>query len=99
MRVRAVGKPEGCKLLRIDAEISPDARGCPIVASISVNGDFFAVPEEEFDLLGQALTGTELGSLAFAFDWFLAEKGIQTAGIDGTSVARLLAEAYDAASL
>ena len=95
MRVRATGKPEGCKLLRIDAELGGDL----IIASISVSGDFFAVPEEGFETLEAALAGTRLADLAARFDALLAELGVQAVGITGAGVAATLQGAIDGLSL
>lgn len=98
MRVNATGKPEGCKLLRIDAEIEAAPDG-PVVASISVSGDFFAVPEEAFETLEARLAGAKLADLAAAFDELLVELGVQAVGITGAGVAATLQGAIDGLSL
>lgn len=110
MRVKATGKPEGCKLLRIEAELAepPAARseagaafaaGDFVIASISVSGDFFAVPEEGFETLESRLAGTRLAGLAARFDALLQELGVQAVGITGAGVAATLQGAIDGLSL
>ena len=110
MRVKATGKPEGCKLLRIEAELAepPAARsaagaavaaGDRVIASISVSGDFFAVPEEGFETLESRLAGTRLADLAAHFDALLMELGVQAVGITGAGVAATLQGAIDGLSL
>jgi len=111
MRVKATGKPEGCKLLRIEAELAepPAARseagaafattGDFVIASISVSGDFFAVPEEGFETLESMLAGTRLADLAARFDALLQELGVQAVGITGAGVAATLQGAIDGLSL
>lgn len=102
MKVRATGKPEGCKLLRIDAELAEapaaTARDLAIV-SISVSGDFFAVPEEGFETLEARLAGARLADLAARFDALLLELGVQAVGITGAGVAATLQGAIDGLSL
>ena len=110
MRVKATGKPEGCKLLRIDAELTepPAARSAAgaafaagdfVIISISVSGDFFAVPEEGFEALESRLAGTRLADLAARFDALLVELGVQAVGITGAGVAATLQGAIDGLSL
>jgi hypothetical protein len=112
MRVRATGKPEGCKLLRIEAELTaeptaPNAAGAAaaphgggiVLASITVSGDFFAVPEEGFETLEARLAGTRLADLAARFDALLLDLGVQAVGITGAGVAATLQGAIDGLSL
>jgi len=110
MRVKATGKPEGCKLLRIDAELTepPAARSAAgaafaagdfVIISISVSGDFFAVPEEGFEALESRLAGTRLADLADRFDALLQELGVQAVGITGAGAAATLQGAIDGLSL
>jgi hypothetical protein len=108
MRVRATGKPEGGKLLRIEAELAePRAAGAAaapgagdlVLASITVSGDFFAVPEEGFETLEARLAGTRLADLAARFDALLLELGVQAVGITGAGVAATLQGAIDGLSL
>ena len=51
MRIETMGKPEGCKLLRVSVELSDPAGSDSLIGWISVRGDFFAVPEEGFEAL------------------------------------------------
>lgn len=101
MRVKATGKPEGCKLLRIDAELAemPSAARDLAIVSISVSGDFFAVPEEGFEALEAGLAGTRLADLAERFDALLSALGVQAVGITGAGVAATLQGAIDGLSL
>jgi len=93
MKLELIGKPEGCKLLRatidIDAAPRPDAR----IQAISIRGDFFAIPEEEFDALERALAGTELKDLGREFSARARERGLQCAGISGEGLDELVRHA------
>jgi lipoic acid synthetase len=90
MKLEVVGKPAGCKLLRMtleaEAPLSPASR----VQRISIRGDFFAVPEEAFDEVEHELEGTVLAELGARFDALVLEKGIQCAGIGGAGLAELV---------
>jgi lipoic acid synthetase len=86
--VTGMGKPEGCKLIRLTADLEGD-----LIRNISIRGDFFASPEEGFDRAEGRLRGVSRGGLAAAFDRFLAEENVETLGINGTAVARVLEEA------
>jgi len=88
MRFSAVGKPAGCKLLRIDAEIEDG-----IVIDLAIRGDFFAIPEEAFEGIEARLRGTSLDSLANRFDALLAEEGVAAFGISGAAVEEVIREA------
>jgi hypothetical protein len=85
MRIEGLGKPEGCKLIRIKAELEKG-----VIQSIQIRGDFFASPEEEFDKIEQALEGVRINDAASAFDAFIREKGIETYGISGPGLAEVL---------
>ncbi|MDX9784612.1 MAG: hypothetical protein RBT72_07665 [Spirochaetia bacterium] len=85
MKINCQGKPEGCKLLRIEAELS-DGRVDPVIISIVIRGDFFAIPEERFDALEASLAGLPLEGFAAAFNARAKEQGIQMAGIHGEGV-------------
>jgi hypothetical protein len=91
MKVEGIGKPEGCKLIRISAEIEEGA-----VKSISIRGDFFASPEEVFDRIEKALEGTRLRDIPEVFDSFIREQGIETCGISGPGLAEVLEAAVNA---
>jgi hypothetical protein len=88
MKVEGFGKPDGCKLIRIRAELEND-----IVKSIQIRGDFFASPEEVFDQVEKALEGTKLRDISRVFDVFIREKGIDACGITGPGLAEVLAAA------
>jgi hypothetical protein len=88
MKVEGLGKPEGCKLIRISAELEDDT-----LKSIRIRGDFFASPEEVFDQIEKALEGTRLRDLANVFDSLIREKGVETCGINGPGLAEVLASA------
>jgi hypothetical protein len=83
-----MGKPGGCKLIRLSGE----AEGGRIT-SISIRGDFFASPEEEFEKIEQGLKGVPVGAAAAAFDALLAEYRIESFGINGRGFAQVLASA------
>ncbi len=85
MKLELIGKPEGCKLLRLTIEIDATAglSAMALIQSISIRGDFFAIPEEEFDALERALAGVALGKLGLEFSKLARERGLQCAGISG----------------
>ncbi|MDR1178484.1 MAG: hypothetical protein LBK64_06630, partial [Spirochaetaceae bacterium] len=91
MKIEGIGKPEGCKLIRISAELEND-----IINSIQIRGDFFASPEEAFDRIEKVLEGTKARDLSKVFDSFIREKGIETYGINGQGLAEVLASAIGA---
>lgn len=86
MQVEAVGKPEGCKLLRISAELRAGPESSFILGSIRIRGDFFFVPEEAFEGIEQRLAGLPLERVASAFDNLAAESGCLCAGINGRGI-------------
>jgi len=86
MKIEAIGKPEGCKLLRISAEISRTLEGELILDSIRIKGDFFFVPEEAFEGIEQSLAGLPLELVASTFDSLAAESGCLCAGIHGKGI-------------
>lgn len=93
MILAAAGKPEGCKLLRVRAELTEPLSPSSIVLSLSVNGDFFAVPEESFEEALRNLAGTRLGDLADAFAGEMARNGVQLSGITGEGLCSTLRSA------
>jgi hypothetical protein len=88
MRFEAVGKPAGCKLIRVRAEITDG-----IVESISIRGDFFASPEEGFDRAEKRLSGAPLAKIAAMFDALLSDEHVEVFGISGAGIAEVLSEA------
>jgi hypothetical protein len=92
--IRAIGKPAGCKLIRVDAELGPDPDR--EIMAIRIRGDFFAVPEEGFEKVEAALPGTALAALAVRMDAMLAREGVQVQGISGAAVAEVLEGGVDA---
>ena len=116
MRLRGIGKPEGCKLIRVDAELEAVAEAAPdaapsggghdgdrsgaaafVIRRIMIRGDFFAVPEEGFEMLEAALAGTRAADLGTRFDALAASGGLQLAGISGAGVAEVFGRAFDVA--
>lgn len=98
MKIEALGKPAGCKLIRITAELADPgpadigpAEG--IIRSISIRGDFFASPEEGFEKAEQRLPGTKAAELGPRFDQYLAEEGVEAQGISGDGLAEVFNEA------
>jgi hypothetical protein len=91
MKVEGLGKPAGGILIRISAELEKD-----VLASIQIRGDFFASPEEVFDLIEEALAGTRLRDLSGVFDSLIREKGVETYGITGPGLTEVLKSAVNA---
>jgi len=85
MKFSAIGKPEGCKLIRLDAEVD---RG--ILVAIAIRGDFFAIPEEGFERVEARLPGTRIAELALRFTQLLKEEGVEPYGISGEGLAEVL---------
>ncbi|MGB4571859.1 MAG: hypothetical protein WBH97_03455 [Rectinemataceae bacterium] len=99
MKIEAVGKPPGCKLLRISAELSEPPGDDSIVKSISIRGDFFAIPEDEFETVEKRLAGTPVAELAHVFDALTAEMRIRAIGISGSGILATLRGAIDEISV
>ncbi|MDR0721704.1 MAG: hypothetical protein LBF75_02755 [Treponema sp.] len=85
MVLEGLGKPPGCKLIRLRADLEAG-----IIRAIRIRGDFFASPEEGFDRVEQQLVGRSLPELAAAFDGLLREAGVEVYGISGEGVASVL---------
>jgi hypothetical protein len=85
--VEGVGKPEGCKLIRVRAEIQSG-----IIRSISICGDFFASPEEGFDRAVQRLSGIALSDVGAAFTAALTAENVEASGITGEGVAAVVTQ-------
>lgn len=83
MRLELIGKPEGCKLLRMTIDVEPPLSLSSRILFLSIRGDFFAIPEEVFDEIEDALAGTTLGELGKKFDGLVVQKGLECAGITG----------------
>jgi hypothetical protein len=83
-----MGKPGDCKLIRLSGETEGDR-----IKSISIRGDFFASPEEDFEKLEQGLTGAAVSSVASTFDALLTEYRIECFGLTGRGFAEVLASA------
>lgn len=99
MRVEAIGKPAGSKLLRISATLSEPLGPNSSIEAISIRGDFFAVPEERFEAAEARLGGTKLIDLALAFDSLMDEMGIQAVGISGSGIFSTLQRTIDELSI
>jgi hypothetical protein len=85
--IEAAGKPAGCKLIRLSAEVSGG-----VIRSIKIRGDFFASPGEGFDRLEKRLPGTPLADLPAAFDRLLLEERVEAQGITGAGIWELVLE-------
>ncbi|MDR2072341.1 MAG: hypothetical protein LBP60_02770 [Spirochaetaceae bacterium] len=83
--VEGTGKPPGCKLIRLSADIEDG-----IICRISIRGDFFASPEEGFERAEARLRGVPAADAGRIFDFFLKEEGVEAAGIDGSALAEVL---------
>jgi hypothetical protein len=88
--VQGIGKPAGAKLIRVGAEIEDG-----VILSISIRGDFFAVPEDGFERAEARLAGTPVAAAAVRFDELLAEEGVEPYGISGAAVAEVLKAALE----
>ena len=92
MRVEASGRPSGCKLIRLSAEIEGG-----VIRRLSIRGDFFAVPEEGFDRAEGRMAGVPLAGSGRVFDALLAEEGVEASGFRGAALEELLAASAEAA--
>jgi hypothetical protein len=84
VRIEGIGKPRGCKLIRISAEVEQGR-----LKAVLIRGDFFASPEEGFERAEARLRGIALGELGPAFDRLLAEEGVEAQGINGEGLAEV----------
>jgi hypothetical protein len=98
LKIEALGKPSGCKLIRITAELEKG-----VIRSISIRGGFFASPGEGFDRAEQRLPGVRMEELGPRFDQYLKDEGVEAQGISGDGLAQVfhaaLAEAKRSAAL
>jgi hypothetical protein len=99
MMVDAIGKPKGCKLLRISVDISEPLDKKSSVRSISIRGDFFASPEEVFEMAEKKLAGISLIDLPAQFDFLMETMHIQAIGITGEGIRETIMRAIDAISM
>lgn len=90
--IEGLGKPEGCKLIRLDADIEGG-----IIRAISIRGDFFASPEEGFERAEARLLGVDVRRAGVRFDELLAEEGVAASGIQGRGLQEVLLAALNAA--
>jgi hypothetical protein len=91
MRVEGMGRPAGCKLIRLSAGIEDG-----VIRYISIRGDFFASPEEAFERAEVRLAGVSVAEAGTAFDSFLKEERIEAFGISGAGLDEVLAAALRA---
>ena len=94
MRVEGMGRPAGCKLIRLSADIEDG-----VIRFISIRGDFFASPEEAFERAEARLLGIPAAEAGTAFDSFLNEEGVEAFGINGAGLAEVLAGALRAGEI
>ncbi|MDR0402746.1 MAG: hypothetical protein LBH35_04055 [Treponema sp.] len=92
MLVEGMGRPAGCKLIRVSAVVEGG-----VISRISIRGDFFASPEEGFERAEARLAGVPLAEAGAAFDSFLREEGVEAFGVNGAGLAEVLAGAPDRA--
>ena len=90
MFIETLGRPSGCKLIRLSAEITDG-----IIQSLSIRGDFFASPETGFENAERRMTGVALSRAAESFNSFLKEEGTETLGINGEGIAELIHAAME----
>jgi hypothetical protein len=89
LKLNKIGKPPGCKLLRIEAELK-SGEGGGVIQSIQIRGDFFASPEEGLEEIEKELAGKKVKELASAFDTLVRQKGIEVYGISGAGIAEVI---------
>jgi hypothetical protein len=77
-------------LIRLSADIENG-----LIVAISIRGDFFASPEAGFDRAEGRLTGIPAADAGPAFDVFLKEENVETAGINGAALGELLMAALE----
>jgi hypothetical protein len=90
MLVQGMGKPEGCKLIRLNANIDG-----VLIRSIRIRGDFFAGPGEAFDAAEARLVDIPIAEFARRFDCLMAEEGAELSGINGAGAASVLNAALE----
>lgn len=88
MNINCIGKPAGCKLIRVRAEIEGDR-----LVAISIRGDFFAVPEEAFERLESRLAPCKLDSFEDRFNELVREEALELIGISATAIMQLINDA------
>lgn len=88
--ISATAKPEGCKLLRIRAEISDPPGPSSLILAITINGDFFAIPEEAFEKIEAGLEGCSIANSGTRFDQTAATLGVSLTGINGQGLREAL---------
>ena len=96
MILKAIGKPEGCKLIRITCALSEPIGIDSLVESISIRGDFFAIPEEAFEAIEKRLCGAKVRELAAKFDELSKTLRLKTVGIDGEGIQAVVEGALNA---
>ena len=89
-------KPKGCKLLRVHAQVSDPPTLSSKILSLTVNGDFFAIPEEGFEKIETDLRGIPVGVVAEAFNKLATEEGLSLAGISGSAIQEALVAGIEA---
>jgi len=99
MKIEAIGKPGGCKLLRISVDLGEPLGEGSSIHSISIRGDFFATPEEAFEQAEQGLAGISLAGLPAKFDYLMESLQIQAIGITGEGIFDTIKRAIDAVSV
>jgi hypothetical protein len=90
MYLETLGRPPGCKLIRLSVDIEEG-----IIRSFSVRGDFFASPEEGFENAERRMTGVALSDLSLSFNAFLKEESVECFGISGEAVDMLIKAAME----
>lgn len=90
MHIETTGRPAGCKLIRITADIEEG-----IIRSLSIRGDFFASPEEGFETAERQMAGIAVSDAAAEFNALLKKAGVTAFGISGEGIAELLYTAME----
>ena len=90
MHIETMGRPAGCKLIRLSADIE---EGC--IRALSIRGDFFASPEEGFENAERRMAGIALSEAGSSFNALLKEEGVTAFGITGEGIGELLHAAME----
>lgn len=90
MEIDCIGKPEGCKLIRIHADIDGS-----LITRISIHGDFFAVPEEAFERLEAKLAPCTLDALEQRFNMLVQQEAVELIGISANAIMQLISDALE----
>ncbi|HSV56533.1 MAG TPA: hypothetical protein VLH39_05425 [Magnetospirillaceae bacterium] len=87
MNLRRVVKIPGGKLLKLSAEVEG-----MVLKTVSIQGDFFAHPEEGFDRAEAALIGIPVSGFRTALAGALGREGVELFGLAASDIADVFEE-------